>query len=480
MGNIPDWALKHKQKGTELRKVKNRFYLYKISSVWDPAKKRARKITEKFLGKITEQEGLVKPKHERIAEGITVKEFGASQFVKKFSPEIIQHLKENFPSDWETIFAFAAERLLHASPIKNVSAYWKGSHLSDEFPNAEVSANRLGNFLDGLGKNRKGAVGFMKNFVSGSRFSVIDLTHVFSLSEDVISATLGHNSNEEYVPQINFTLLFSLDKKQPSFFRLVPGSISDVSTIPLTLAEAGVEKAVVIGDKGFYSGSNVDFLESHGLEYILPVKRNDKRINYRPIKNPDRRTLNDNDGGFFIFDMRAIWFYEKKTEDGKRLLVFLDGKLKAEEEKDFLLHVDGGKLSMEEFYGRQFAFGTICVITNTDFSPKQVFELLKGRVEIEAVFDTFKNLLHADRTYMRSDDKLQGWMFANFVSLLLYYKIYRMLSEHDLLKKYSPKDVLLHLSRVYKLKVGEKWVVSEIPKTSRELAEQLEVSLHIT
>lgn len=318
----------------------------------------------------------------------------------------------------------------------------------------------------------------MKNFVSGSKFSVIDLTHVFSFSEDVISATLGHNSNEEYVPQINFTLLFSLDKKQPSFFRLVPGSISDVSTIPRTLEEAGVEKAVVIGDKGFYSGSNVDFLESHGLGYILPIKRNDKRIDYRPIKNPDRRKLKN--GGYFIFDMRAIWFYEKKAQDGKRFLVFLDGKLKVEEEKDFLLHVEDGRLAMEEFYRRQFAFGTICVITNTDFSPKQVFELLKGRVEIEALFDTFKNLLHADRTYMRSDDKLQGWMFVNFVSLLLYYKIYRMLSEKDLLKKYSPKDVLLHFSRVYKLNVGGRWVVSEIPKTSRELAEQLEVSLHIT
>lgn len=89
MENIPDWALKHKQKGTELRKVKNRFYLYRITSVWDPAKKRARKITGKFLGKITEQEGLVKPKHERIAEGITMKEFGASRFVEKISPEII-------------------------------------------------------------------------------------------------------------------------------------------------------------------------------------------------------------------------------------------------------------------------------------------------------------------------------------------------------------------------------------------------------
>ena len=56
---IPDWAIKHKQKGTEIRNIKGNYYLYKISSKWDKIKKRPQKITEKFLGKIT-MEGLIK------------------------------------------------------------------------------------------------------------------------------------------------------------------------------------------------------------------------------------------------------------------------------------------------------------------------------------------------------------------------------------------------------------------------------------
>ena len=64
---------------------------------------------------------------------------------------------------------------------------------------------------------------------------------------------------------------------------------------------------------------------------------------------------------------------------------------------------------------------------------RKVFELLKHRVDIEQSFDTFKNTLHADRSYMRDDMHMQGWMLANFVAMLLYYRIYNMLIEKDML-----------------------------------------------
>ena len=39
----PDWVLKHKEKGTEIRKIGSNFYLYKISSKWNPEKKCTKK-----------------------------------------------------------------------------------------------------------------------------------------------------------------------------------------------------------------------------------------------------------------------------------------------------------------------------------------------------------------------------------------------------------------------------------------------------
>jgi hypothetical protein len=46
-----------------------------------------------------------------------------------------------------------------------------------------------------------------------------------------------------------------------------------------------------------------------------------------------------------------------------------------------------------------------------------------------------------------------------------------------LLSRYSLRDVIEYLGRVHKLKVGDEWKTSEIPKKSRKIIEDLE--LHI-
>jgi hypothetical protein len=55
----PDWVLKHKQKNTEIRNIKGRYYLYQITSKWDPQKKRTKKVTLGMVGTITEKNGLI-------------------------------------------------------------------------------------------------------------------------------------------------------------------------------------------------------------------------------------------------------------------------------------------------------------------------------------------------------------------------------------------------------------------------------------
>lgn len=55
----PEWALKHKTKGTELRCIRGKYYLYQITSKWDKELKKTKKITLGLIGTITEEDGLV-------------------------------------------------------------------------------------------------------------------------------------------------------------------------------------------------------------------------------------------------------------------------------------------------------------------------------------------------------------------------------------------------------------------------------------
>lgn len=60
--DYPEWVLKHKQKGVELRCIKGRYSAYKISYAWDPIKKRSKKVTGEYLGVITPN-GITPPKN---------------------------------------------------------------------------------------------------------------------------------------------------------------------------------------------------------------------------------------------------------------------------------------------------------------------------------------------------------------------------------------------------------------------------------
>ena len=96
----PDWALKHKQPGTELRFIKGRYYLYEVSSKWNKEKKRAQKITGKTLGRITEEKGFVQSGNKISSppqlKELSVKNSGVGSFVGAVMQDVLCALKKTF------------------------------------------------------------------------------------------------------------------------------------------------------------------------------------------------------------------------------------------------------------------------------------------------------------------------------------------------------------------------------------------------
>ena len=458
----PDWVLKHRKKGTLIMRRDDRYYLYRVSSHWNREKKRAQLKTGEYLGRIT-PEGLIEPKVKRIMrryDQVSVKEYGSAFMIHHLSSDLLSGLKKHFP-EWKEIFVFACMRLMHRSPMKNVEFHYVTSYLSRMLEDARVSPDTLGGLLRRIGMDRRAMSDFMKSFLKDDRYLAVDLTHVLSMSDGVISATLGHNSMGEYLPQIQLLFLFSLDHDMPAYFRILPGSVNSVMSLRMTMEESGVKRIVLVADTGFYSSANVSALQSMGIFFIIPLKRNSKLIDYS-FRNEKH----------FMFQDRPV-FYSRYGSSGHTVYSFRNDFLKAEEEKDYL----GRKGSKAGFDRIRERMGTISVMTNLKVSGEIVYVMLKSRADIEQSYDTFKNTINADRTYMRDDYQMQGWMFVNFLALILHYRIYNLLKKHDLLRQYSPEDVMEHLERVSMLKIGDEWKLSEIPKKSRDIIESLEIPI---
>ena len=458
----PDWVMKFHTKGTLVAKRKDRYYLYRVSSHWNSTKKRSQLKTDKFLGRIT-LEGLIEPKAKRMMnryDQISVKEYGSSFMLHNISTDILAGLKDHF-TEWMEIFVFSCMRLMYQSPIKNVEFHYHTSYISEMISDAHVSPDALGPMLRTIGMDRKAMVDFMKSFMRNDRYLAVDLTHVLSMSENVISATLGHNSMDEFLPQVQLLFLFSLDHDAPAYFRILPGSINSVASLKISMEESGVKNIVLVSDTGFCSRSNLSALDSLGISYIIPLKRNSKLISYD--SKMERH---------FMFQGHPI-FYRKYSSSGKIMFTFRNNFLKAEEEKDFLER----NKSAKTFEAIRDRMGTISIITNLKVSGEIIYNMLKSRTDIEQSYDTYKNTIHADRTYMRDDQQMQGWTFVNFIALIMHYRIYALLRSKEMLKKYSPEDVIQHMSRIFMLKIGDEWKMSEIPKKSRLLIEGLEIPI---
>ena len=78
--------------------------------------------------------------------------------------------------------------------------------------------------------------------------------------------------------------LFSAQLKQPVYFRLINGNITDSKSMSLCVKEMNIKDVIYIADKGFYSAENTKELNQEGLQYILPLHRNNKLIDFEPLQ----------------------------------------------------------------------------------------------------------------------------------------------------------------------------------------------------
>ena len=470
----PEWVEKQKRPGTNITCSKGKYYLYACKSVYDKEKKRSRKITGAYLGRITE-EGLIPPKAKQTeAIKYTVKEYGASSIALGMASDIYEKLKVVFPTEADELITLAILRLIERCPFKRINILYEKSYLSERFPELPLSSASLSGFLRTVGSKREKIARFMDQMIDGSEHILFDGTNIITKSENLEINRLGYNSHRQFDPQINLLYAFSCEQKKPVYYRIVPGNVRDVSSFKNAVAESGIKDVTVIADKGFGSQANFELLESSQIKYIVPLRRNNGHFNREKLKAGDKGKFD----GHFLFQKRVIWYYEYKDQNA-RYIVFQDSTLRTEEEKDYLQRVEAQheNYTMERYLERQYDFGTILFRTNREDPPEQIYNLYKMRIEIEQTFDFLKNLLETDVVYLQDKYAVEGWAFVNHLSLLLTYLIYDKLRSANLLSKFSIDDFIAHFKYIHILNIKNSWALSEISGKTQKFLDALSISI---
>ncbi len=159
--------------------------------------------------------------------------------------------------------------------MKSIHYLYEKTYLS-KIMGESMSPDSLSKMLSSLPEDQ--SIKVMQSLTEKGEYVLLDSTAIFSRSENLSFLELGHNSKGMHLPQINVMMLFSSTRTMPTFVRILPGSIADVSAMANTIDMAGVERCVIVADKGFFSADNVDKLKKRHLSYIIPLRRNSSLI----------------------------------------------------------------------------------------------------------------------------------------------------------------------------------------------------------
>ncbi|MCL1879081.1 MAG: hypothetical protein FWF71_00385 [Actinomycetia bacterium] len=122
----PRWAKQHLKKGCEIKQIKGNYCLYERRSAWGPVRKRAKKVTGAYLGKVT-PEGVVPPK-KRVDAPVLALEYGAGALCAACADDPLEPLQEacRRPSGGQA-WAVSMLNLVSRAPFRRMAERYESS-----------------------------------------------------------------------------------------------------------------------------------------------------------------------------------------------------------------------------------------------------------------------------------------------------------------------------------------------------------------
>ena len=474
MSAIPPEIARFRRKGTEIKCIRGRYYLQRVTSKWDKQARKVRKITLGYLGRVT-PEGVIPPKTRRIPADAKPfsKEFGATWALRQLTPDILAALEKHFPEDARWLYATALIRCIRHCAMRYTEHFYEVSHLSESMPGLHLSSANLSNLMTSLGYRRRQMVAFMREFVpSKDCFLVFDGTPVVCNSQNIAEAQRGYNSHGGHDPQVNLLYAVALREHRlmPVFYKRYPGSIRDVSAFANFRTEMGVGEVVAICDKGFAKKSDQEAMEAAGIAYLTPLKRNNRECPRTPLEQPGFTGFQ----GRFLYNGRIVWHWEAPAAAGAkhRCILYLDEALRHQEQSN-LRGADIGNETPEQIRkvaAAQLLSGTICLKTSLMGRDAQtVYRTYKLREEIEQLFDTYKAEEDFNTTGMHSAETQEAAFFLNHLSVMMAYRVYERLKENKALKDFAAvKTPETFLWDVRATNAGGGWQLEPVPKAAKK------------
>lgn len=404
---------------------------------------KSRPVNGKVIGHITG--GIYVPLVAPLKAEPQVLSRGTAALVRDVSADFMEDLLKCLNlSEAMTVYLAALIKVLrpHVREGRFVTEY-RGCFLSHWYPGVALSRNTLQDLFMRLGMNTDVRQRFFKmrmDRVCKEHHIAIDGTLKQDSSTVNSLSAWSRKSRVRGVQDISVLYAYDIEKREPVCSEVFQGNSIDALSFSAFIRDNDIRKGIIVADRGFPPSALKDELsERPELHFLIPLKRNDKRIAALNLTAWDTQ-LYDIDGEIVC----------RKTEHDKHFYyAFKDNRRAGAESRSFLSHSRTAHGFNAELYAKKSAvFGLIVFESDLSMTCDEAWKCYAERWFLETVFRAYKNCTQLETTNSQTDFTVRGEEFVNFIASAVTSRVVERLEKAGLLDDSTYADIMEDLARV--------------------------------
>lgn len=327
--------------------------------------------------------------------------------------------------------------------------WWEGNYVSQLYPQANFSSQRISDFLVSIG-NEGSQRDFFSAYLplvsgkdSGGTNTLIDSSGLPNSIHFPLTAISNHNG--EINNEIRLIYVTHQETGLPIYFRYSPGNVVDVSTLTRTIAELkanGVNTKFSILDASYYTEENIRALYTQKISFITRLKENRKVYKQLLAEHMDTLQRGEN---FVSYNDRYVYIecVECTLIAGYTSYAYIgmDISRKGSEAHKLFKRTKEQGMDDKDVYKQMEKHGIFILVSSRRIARDKILPHYYIRQQIEQIFDIGKNYADILPIRVQTEEAFRGHMLLTFISSVLIKQIQCRLKR----TAYNPISLFLNL-----------------------------------
>jgi len=417
-------------------------------------------------------------------------------------------LRQVFPREHEQIFALASFLFASGDPVSYCGEWMERSDVGNLTP---LVSQRISEILTRItDRHRQRFFAAWTTWRSDREYLALDITSVSSWSQLIDDVEWGYNRDGDSLAQINLCMLMGEHSRLPVRMTVYNGSIRDVSTLKTTIdqtvPEGSARSVMIVMDKGFASKKNVDMLLSSPQVRFLVALPFTMSFTKQQIdaerKDIDRFATTIVTGSETLHGMTK----ERSWTGGRRITVHVyynevkatatrnrlygrvrqlveaaendpqDGKLQDQFRRYLIIRKSsteprGYTITVrEDVIAEELSYaGWLVLVGNHIDNAAEAIRIYRDKDVVEKGFLRLKHSLGLDRLRVHSQEAMESKVFIGFLALILSSHVHRVMSDTDLYRNMTIKDLIRTMEKLRTQIVDGRRILFPLTKRQKQI-----------